>query len=76
MKDYFENDINLGDTILYVEKNSRGYRASFTECVVTELRGNSLIKVRGYTDRRSHNTINLTALGLRERKNVDEGIQG
>lgn len=76
MKDYFGNEINIGDTILYVERNSRGYRASFTECVVTELRGGSLIKVHGYTDRRSCNTVNLTALGLRERKNVDESVQG
>lgn len=73
MKDYLGNEINIGDTVLYVEKNSRGYRASFTECIVNELRGNSLVKVKGRTDRRSHNTLNLTALGLREKKNVNVG---
>lgn len=72
MKDYLGNEINIGDTVLYVEKNSRGYRASFTECIVTEIKGNSLVKVKGCTDRRSCNTLNLTALGLRERKNIDE----
>lgn len=72
MKDYLGNEINIGDTILYVEKNSRGYRASFTECIVTEIKGNSLVKVKAHTDRRSRNTLNLTALGLRERKNIDE----
>lgn len=36
MKDYFGNEIHIGDTILFSGRNSRGYRASFDECIVTQ----------------------------------------
>lgn len=78
MTDYFGNEIHIGDTILFSGRNSRGYRASFDECVVTELKGNSkvLVKAAPYAFlndyRMSDNVINLTALGLRSRQEVSE----
>ena len=78
MKDYFGNEIHIGDTILFSGRNSRGYRASFDECVVTELKGNSkvLVKAAPYAFlndyRMSDNVINLTALGLRPRQEVKD----
>lgn len=71
MKDYFGNKINVGDTILFSGRNSRGYRASFDECVVTEFKGNAKVLVKNAPHtfqkdyRMSDNVINLTALGLR-----------
>lgn len=78
MKDYFGNEIHIGDTILFSGRNSRGYRASFDECVVTEFKGNSkvLVKAAPYTFqndyRMSDNVVNLTALGLRQRSGWNE----
>lgn len=74
MKDYFENEIHIGDTILFSGRNSRGYRASFEECVVTKFKGNAKVLVDTYYDdyRMSDNVINLTALGLRPRQEVSE----
>lgn len=72
MKDYFGNDINIGDTILYVGKNSNGGRVSFSESVVTEFdRGCVVVKSYNHhsyktTDlRQPKNVINLSALGLK-----------
>jgi hypothetical protein len=70
MTDYFGNEIHIGDTILFSGRNSRGYRASFEECVVTEFKENSKVKVNNrpycWGDyRMSDNVVNLTALGLR-----------
>lgn len=76
MKDYFGNEIHIGDTILFSGRGSRGYRASFDECVVTEFKGNAkcLVKNAPYPFqkdyRMSDNVINLTALGLRSRQEV------
>ena len=72
MKDYFGNDINMGDTILYVGKNAHGGRVSFSESVVTDFK-NGCVVVKSYnihsykvTDsRQPKNVINLTALGLK-----------
>lgn len=78
MTDYLGNEIHIGDTILFSGRNSRGYRASFEECVVTELKGNSkvLVKAAPYAFlndyRMSDNVINLTALGLRSRQKLSE----
>lgn len=75
MTDYLGNEIHIGDTILFSGRNSRGYRASFDECVVTEFKGNTKVKVNnppyGWSDwRMNDNVINLTALGLRSRQEV------
>ena len=72
MKDYFENEIHIGDTILFSGRNSRGYRASFEECVVTKFKGNTKVLVDTYYGdyRMSDNVINLTALGLRSKQEV------
>lgn len=74
MTDYFGNEIHIGDTILFSGRNSRGYRASFEECVVTKFKGNAKVLVDTYFDdyRMSYNVINLTALGLRSRQEVSE----
>ena len=73
MTDYFDNEIHIGDTILFSGRNSRGYRASFEECVVTQFKGNAKVLVDTYYDdyRMSNNVINLTALGLRPRGDTD-----
>ena len=73
MTDYFGNEIHIGDTILFSGRNSRGYRASFEECVVTKFKGNAKVLVdTNYDDyRMSNNVINLTALGLRPRGDTD-----
>ena len=72
MTDYFGNEIYIGDTILFSGRNSRGYRASFDECVVTKFKGNAKVLVDTYYDdyRMSDNVINLTALGLRPKQEV------
>ena len=74
MTDYFDNEIHIGDTILFSGRNSRGYRASFEECVVTQFKGNAKVLVDTYYDdyRMSDNVINLTALGLRPRGDTDD----
>ena len=74
MTDYFGNEIHIGDTILFSGRNSRGYRASFEECVVTKFKGNAKVLVDTYYDdyRMSDNVINLTALGLRSRGDTND----
>lgn len=74
MKDYFGNEIHIGDTILFSGRNSRGYRASFDECVVTQFKGNAKVLVDSYYGdcRMSDNVINLTALGLIPRQEVKD----
>ena len=77
MTDYFGNEIHIGDTILFSGRNSRGYRASFEECVVEEFKGNAKVKVNnppyGWGDyRMSDNVINLTTLGLRPRGDTND----
>lgn len=75
MKDYFGNEIHIGDTILFSGRSSRGYRASFDECVVTEFKGNAKVRVDSYyydDYRMTKNVINLTALGLRQRSGWNE----
>lgn len=74
MTDYFGNEIHIGDTILFSGRNSRGYRASFEECVVTKFKGNAKVLVDTYYDdyRMSDNVINLTALGLRPRGDTND----
>lgn len=71
MTDYFGNEIHIGDTILFSGRNSRGYRASFEECVVTQFKK---VLVDTYYDnyRMSDNVINLTALGLRPRGDTND----
>lgn len=76
MKDYFGNEIHIGDTILFSGRNSRGYRASFNECIVKEFKGNAKVRVDDYyycnDYRMSDNVINLTALELRPRGDTDD----
>lgn len=74
MTDYFGNEIHIDDTILFSGRNSRGYRASFDECVVKEFKGNTKVLVDTYYNdyRMSDNVINLTALGLRPRGDTDD----
>jgi hypothetical protein len=75
MKDYFGNEIHIGDTILFSGRNSRGYRASFDECVVTKFKGKAKVRVDSYyydDYRMTNNVINLTALGLRQRSGWNE----
>ena len=80
VKDYFNHEIRKGDVLLYNQKASKGYYSSFTEGVVVNIIGNGKIEVcevddlnrykenQHYTDRKyGRNTVNLTALGIRER---------
>lgn len=73
MKDYFGNEIHMGDTILFSGRKSRNHPVSFDESVVTEFKGNTKVLVGGYylNDYRfGYDVINLTALGIRPRKEV------
>lgn len=78
MKDYFGNDINIGDVILYSMRGTHGYHASFTESVVTDFATPSKVCVTGKYGRLNgdarlaKNVINLTALGIREKNKVGE----
>jgi len=78
MKDYFGNDINIGDVILYSMRGTHGYHASFIESVVTEFASPSKVSVEGRYGRQNgdarlaKNVINLTALGVRPKKSAEE----
>jgi hypothetical protein len=72
MIDYFGNEIHIGDTILYASESTKGYRASFDESIVEEVKENrNEVMVKNYVGwqnsrgRKCDNVINLTALGLR-----------
>lgn len=72
MTDYLGNEIHIGDTIIYASKCTKGYGASFDESVVEEvdekrkeIMVNSCCGSPNSEGRKSHNVINLTALGLR-----------
>ena len=68
MKDYFGHDINIGDIVLYNERGSKGYCSSFSEGIVTEFSGKTkvIIKSDWTTTKYAANTIDLTALGIRQ----------
>jgi hypothetical protein len=84
MKDYLGNEIHIGDTVLYVDGTTTDY--PYSKGIVTEFikrkgysrfEGNTLIDYvvyqgvcrKGY--RQGHSLINLTALGLRSRGDVN-----
>lgn len=76
MKDYFGNEIHIGDTVLYSDRGSHGYCGSFSEGIVNDLKdGRREVEIitydedsdRFFANKKSKNTINLTALGLRLR---------
>lgn len=85
MKDYFENEIHIGDTVLYVDGTTTDY--PYSKGIVTgfikrkgysRFRGNTLIDYvvyqgvcrKGY--RQGHSLINLTAIGLIPRQEVKD----
>ena len=83
VKDYFNHEIRKGDVLLYNQKASKGYYSSFTEGIVVNIIGNGKIEAcevddlnkykenQRYTDRKyGCNTVNLTALGIRERIDI------
>lgn len=76
MKDYFGHEIKIGDIILYSQRGSHGYQASFSECVVKGFKGkNCVLVVDGYYrngSRLAENVINLSALGLRTAERPEE----
>lgn len=88
MNDFLNNEINVGDIILYNEKSSRGYCTSFSEGIVVMVKRDVVLldidkkhryqevldhyakynRLPYYVNRKhAFNTINLTALGARER---------
>lgn len=74
MTDYLGNEIHIGDIIIYASKSTKGYRASFDESIVEEVnerRGEVMVNsdygLPNSDGRKSHNVINLTALGLRSK---------
>lgn len=85
IKDYLGHEINIGDILLYNGKGCHGYCSSFSEGVVVAInRGKPEIcdlddldeyknrdKYHSYTNVKfAANTINLTALNIRERVDV------
>ena len=77
MTDYFGHKINTGDVVLYNERGSKGYLSSFSEGTVVEFSGKTKVKIKNdssywATVKYAENTINLTALDIRERKMPDE----
>lgn len=73
MKDYLGNEISVGDVVVFSERGSRGYNASFEESVVEvmrDARNEVMVSDHWCTNakgRKSYNVINLTALGVRPR---------
>lgn len=92
IKDYLGHEIHKGDTVLYSEKASKGYRGTFTEGVVIEtkpLRVLDYFTPERYKEemeyhnrwrscwsksdgKHSSNVINLTALDIRERIDLND----
>lgn len=85
MTDYLDNEIHIGDTVLYVDGTTTDY--PYSKGIVTEFikrngysrfKGNTLIDYvvyqgvcrKGY--RQGHSLINLTALGLIPRQEVKD----
>lgn len=71
MKDYLGHEINIGDIVLYNERGSKGYCSSFSEGVVTEFCGKTKVSIyksdkSWSTNKFAENTIDLTALGVRQ----------
>lgn len=80
MTDYFGNEIHIGDTVLYSDRGSHGYCGSFSEGIINELKDKrSEVEIitydedgdRFFANKKSKNTINLTALELRPRGDTD-----
>ena len=74
MKDYFGNNINIGDTLIYVESAGASllYIPIFlNEGVVEEMREDKdkreIVIDDSISKKERNNVINLTALGLRPR---------
>ena len=77
MKDYFGHDINIGDIVLYNERGSKGYCSSFSEGAVIEFVGKTKVKIKKdssfwATTKYSENTIDLTALDIRQEVTINE----
>lgn len=76
MKDYFGQEIRIGDVVLYSQRGSHGYQAAFSECVVKGFKGkNCVVVTDGYYRngaRLAENVINLTALGIRKAEPNDK----
>ena len=85
MKDYFGNEIHIGDTVLYVDGTTTDY--PYSKGIVTEfIKRKGYSRFEGYTlidyvvyqgvcrkgYRQGHSLINLTALGLRPRQEVKD----
>lgn len=77
MKDYFGHDINIGDIVLYNERGSKGYCSSFSEGAVIKFVGKTKVKIKNdssfwATTKYSENTIDLTALDIRQEVTINE----
>ena len=81
MTDYFGNEIHIGDIVLYSDCDSHGYCGSFSEGIVNKLKDrHGEVEIiaydedgdRFFANKKSENTINLTALGLRPRGDTND----
>lgn len=79
MKDYFGNNINIGDTIIYVENAGASLLhipIFLKEGVVEEMREDKdkreIVIDDSISQKERNNVINLTALGLRPRQEVKD----
>lgn len=79
MTDYLGNEIHIGDTVLYSDRGSHGYRGSFSEGIINKLKDKrSEVEIitydedgdRFFVNKKNKNTINLTVLGLRPKQEV------
>ena len=77
MKDYFGHEINIGDIVLYNERGSKGYCSSFSEGAVIEFSGKTKVKIKNgssywTTTKYAENTVDLTALDIRQKVTFNE----
>lgn len=79
MKDYFGNNINIGDTIIYVENAGASLLRIpifLKEGIVEEMREDKdkreIVIDDSISKKERNNVINLTALGLRQRSEWNE----
>ena len=79
MKDYFGNNINIGDTLIYVESASASLLRIpifLKEGIVEEIREDKdkreIVIDDSISKKERNNVINLTALGLRPRGDTND----
>ena len=79
MKDYFGNNINIGDTLIYVESAGASLLRIpifLKEGIVEEMREDKdkreIVIDDSISKKERNNVINLTALGLRPKQETSE----